>query len=250
MKGATKAVPKLVPKGLGAEPKKLAVLGGLVVVLVIVYLMNRTPSAQEAAALPRPLPAAPQATSPLGPRTVPSVPMPAQRASTRGGAATPSIEDFRPTLKLPEGADVSRIDPTLKLELLSKLQSVPMEGGARSLFEFSQPPAPPPPAVKPIKPEPVAAADSKPSPPPPPAEQPKPSPPPIPLKFYGYVNNARGGGARRAFFLDGDDIFVAGENELIRNRYKIVRIGVNSAVVEDTTNKNQQTLPLVEELPS
>ena len=45
-----------------------------------------------------------------------------------------------------------------------------------------------------------------------------------------------------------DDIFVAGEDEMIRNRYKIVRIGVNSAVVEDTTNSNQQTLPLIEEL--
>ena len=53
---------------------------------------------------------------------------------------------------------------------------------------------------------------------------------------------------RRAFFLDGDDILVAGENETVKNRYKIVRIGVNSAVVEDTTNKNQQTLPLIEEL--
>ena len=42
---------------------------------------------------------------------------------------------------------------------------------------------------------------------------------------------------------------MAGENDLIHNRFKIIRIGVNSAVVEDTTNKNQQTLPLIEELP-
>ena len=52
---------------------------------------------------------------------------------------------------------------------------------------------------------------------------------------------------RRAFFLDGEDIVQAGENETIRNRYKIIRIGVNSAVVEDTVAKNQQTLPLAEE---
>ena len=82
-----------------------------------------------------------------------------------------------------------------------------------------------------------------PSPPPPPVAP----PPPITLKFYGY-STPRADGQKRAFFLDGDDIFVAGENELVRSRYKIVRIGVNSAVVEDTTNKNQQTLPLVEEL--
>ena len=76
--------------------------------------------------------------------------------------------------------------------------------------------------------------------------------PPIPLKFYGYVSESGGvapGAAKRAFFLDGEDIVVAGENDVIRNRFKIIRIGVNSAVVEDTTNKNQQTLPLIEELP-
>jgi hypothetical protein len=238
-----KAAPKLVPKGFGAEPKKLAVLGALVVVAAVVYWMNRTPSAPESADVSRPRPAAPQAANPVGSRTALPVPVPAQRTSARGGS---SIDDFRPTLKLPEGADVSRIDPTLKLDLLAKLQSVPMEGGARSLFEFSEPPARP---VKPIKPEAVTAAVTPP-PPPPPAEKAKPPAAPIPLKFYGYVNNGRSGGVRRAFFLDGDDIFVAGENEMIRNRYKIVRIGVNSAVVEDTTTKNQQTLPLVEELPS
>ena len=41
---------------------------------------------------------------------------------------------------------------------------------------------------------------------------------------------------------------MATEGQLVKNRYKIVRIGVNSAVVEDTQFKNnQQTLPLVEE---
>jgi hypothetical protein len=84
--------------------------------------------------------------------------------------------------------------------------------------------------------------------PPAPVAPVKPPPPPIPLKFYGYVNPSRGG-LRQAFFLDGDDIFIAGENEMIRNRFKVIRIGVNSAVIEDTANKNQQTLPLIEELP-
>ena len=66
------------------------------------------------------------------------------------------------------------------------------------------------------------------------------------MKFYGYSGALRST-VRRAFFLDGEDIVQAGENETIRNRYKIIRIGVNSAVVEDTVAKNQQTLPLAEE---
>jgi hypothetical protein len=66
------------------------------------------------------------------------------------------------------------------------------------------------------------------------------------LKFYGYTNAARTG-PKRAFFLEGEDIFVAGEGDIIKSRYKVVRIGVNSAVVEDTSNKHQQTLPLEQE---
>jgi len=41
------------------------------------------------------------------------------------------------------------------------------------------------------------------------------------------------------------------EGELVKKRYKIMRIGVNSALVEDTTFKGdntQQTLPLEAEM--
>ena len=141
---------------------------------------------------------------------------------------------------------MSVIDPTLKLDLMAKVRNVSLEGGSRSLFEFYTPP--PPPAVPkppPIVPKPLTeaelkAAELKKGPPTPPP------PPPIPLKFYG-LSGAMRSTVRRAFFLDGEDIVQAGENETIRNRYKIIRIGVNSAVVEDLVAKNQQTLQMVEE---
>ena len=235
----------LVPTSLGADRKRLVVLGGLVVLLVAVYFINRTPNADT----PQPqaasnLPNDPAALKRLPPASV--TPMPEQRQSARRSET--AIEDFKPSFKLPEGADVSRIDPTLKLDLMAKLRDLPFEGGERSLFDFGAPPKPktPPPPVQPIKP--VTPAPTTAETPPAPVAPVKPPPPPIPLKFYGYVNPSRGG-LRQAFFLDGDDIFVAGENEMIRNRYKVIRIGVNSAVIEDTANKNQQTLPLIEELP-
>ena len=83
----------------------------------------------------------------------------------------------------------------------------------------------------------------------PPEPPPEPKAPPIPLKFYGFVNKTKVGD-KRAFFLDGEDIVIAAEGDTIKKRYKIVRIGVNSAVVEDTEFKsnNQQTLPLEAEL--
>jgi len=235
---------KLAPSGIGAEPKKLALLVGLLVTAGVVYFwMNRSDvpagaNASPAAAVKTaavPAPSAPRpATASYGPRT------------QRGGRVAASADDFRPTLKLPEGLDVSRIDPTLKLDLMAKVRNVSVEGGSRSLFEFYTPPPPPPPPtpkVNPIKPDPTTAAKQAevvkgPAPPPP--------PPPIPLKFYGYSGALRSN-VRRAFFLDGEDIVQAGENETIRNRFKIIRIGVNSAVVEDTVAKSQQTLPLADE---
>ncbi|HEV2199072.1 MAG TPA: hypothetical protein VGR73_04575 [Bryobacteraceae bacterium] len=243
---------KLVPSGLGAEPRKLAILGALVGVLLIVYFLNRTPDSPAAStAAPSVRPTARTAAPPppltAAGRAADSVtPMPPQRAQR--GSET-AIQDFRPSLKPPEGTDVSRIDPTLHLERIAQLRTLALAGGERSIFDFGPPPKPKElPVVQPIKPVPtvpvpapipVAAV---------PAAPVKPPPPPIPLKFYGYVDPSLGS-TRQAFFLEGDDIFVAGENDMVHDRYKILHINPNSAVVEDTSTKSQQTLPLVEELP-
>ena len=245
----------LIPSQLGAEPKKVAFLGVLAVVLIVVYFINRTPDVpQQAASITPPAARNPVPLESLGARRSAQnaaglTPQAPGTGSTRRGQA--AIQDFRPTLKLPDGVDVSRIDPALKLNLLAQLQELPLEGGERSLFEFGAAPKPKPPTptvapVKPITPLPTPETSGVTTPPP------KPVIPPIPLKYYGYVSDSRNiapGAAKRAFFLDGEDIVVAGENDLIHNRFKIIRIGVNSAVVEDTTNKNEQTLPLIEELP-
>lgn len=232
----------------GAEPKKLAMLGGTLAVLAVVYFMNRsdTPSSSPAptpAAVNRP--AAPAAST----STTTRVPTrQATRASGRGGSQgrnNVTLQEFRPTLRPKDPIDPSRVDPTLKLDLLDKLQDVTVEGGGRSLFDFAKEPekkveiA----AVKPIIPGENKVAFIGPIKPKDPEAAPKPPPAPIPLKFYG--SDTLKQGPKRAFFMEGEDIFVAAEGELIKNRYKVVRIGVNSAVVEDTTNKNQQTLPLI-----
>jgi hypothetical protein len=245
----------LIPSQLGAEPKKLALLGGLAVVLIVVYFINRTPDVpQQAASITPPAARNPVPLESLGARarSVQSAAKLTPQAAPETGSprrGQAAIQDFKPTLKLPEGVDVSRIDPALKLNLLAQLQNLPLEGGERSLFEFGAPPKPKTPMPTVAKVVPSAPSIATPAAP---VTPPKPVIPPIPLKFYGYVSDSRGvvpGAAKRAFFLDGEDIVVAGENDLIHNRFKIIRIGVNSAVVEDTTNKNQQTLPLVEELP-
>jgi hypothetical protein len=233
----------LIPDKIGGSRKQLMWLGGLVVVLIVVYLMNREPSTPAAVTQPAtsvkiPSIARQQAVVPdtsSGPKV-----------ATRSGRRA---DDFRPSIKLPEGIDITKIDPRLKTELLAKLQKVSLEGGARSVFDWGQAPVPPPPAVAKIDPKVIEEQKKK-------ADEQmayakehplKPPPPPIPLKFYGYANRLSGP-ARQAFFLDGDDIQIKSENDVIRGRYKILRIGINSATVEDLQNHDQQTLPLVAEL--
>jgi hypothetical protein len=230
----------LLPDKVGGSPKQWAILAGLAVLGIVSYFLNRNPSAP-------PVQTTSQRAAPQEP-VLPKTPPVARRAPNRA-TATNRGEEFRPTLKLPEGMDVSKIDPTIKLALLEKLRHVPMELGSRgSVFAFGQPPPPPAPKVDPKAPKivPKDLAANKPEPPKPPSDPPKPAAPPIPLKFYGYGNSR--GGPKRAFFLDGEDIDVVTENDIIKNRYKIIRIGVNSVVVEDLNFKSQQTLPLVEEL--
>lgn len=233
----------LIPDKLGGSKKQYMWLGGLVVVLIGVYFMNREPSSPTVTQ-----PATTVKVSPIArlPRQVVPDSSSGPKLATRSGHKT---DDFRPSIKLPEGTDVTKIDPRLKTELLAKLQKIPLEGGARSVFDWGQAPVPPPPPVAKIDPRVLeeqkkktdeALAYQKEHPP-------KPNLPAIPLKFYGYANRLTGP-ARQAFFLDGDDIQIKSENDVIRGRYKIIRIGINSATVEDLQSHDQQTLPLVAEM--
>jgi len=226
---------------LGAEPKKIATLGVLVVVggyLIYsnVFSTPDTPSNRQtknspAAAIPSIAPV-PQTTG-------------SRRSGRRGEAS-----DFRPPYRKSrpeERPDPNTIDPTLRLDLLSKVQSVDATTGIRNLFQFTTAAAlaaarnPEPAPIVPQKPQTVALAPT--GPPPVPG---KPSPPPINLKYFGYTA-LRQGGTKRAFFIDGDEILIGTEGELVKRRYRVLRIGVNSVVVEDTQFNNTQTLTLPEE---
>jgi len=242
---------------LGAEPKKVAILGVLLVAAA--YLMYSNVLA----------PAGEETTSAAAPAT-PAVPIPAltestglapaaQDENTGGGPRTGdgSVQEFRPSLKPREGKDridPAKIDPTLELFRLERLKQVAVAAGGRNVFEFGAPPPPPVPDIK-ILPKKVAIAGPPAPPPPAPPQQPppapvKPPPPPIPLKFYGFQQKdfeqrTMKGGSRRGLFLrGGEEIFVASEGDLIDRRYKVIRIQANSATLEDTQFDRQQTLPI------
>jgi hypothetical protein len=194
--------------------------------------------------------AAPASAAPAIP--VPTAQPTAQTTAPRSPNPRSRTEEFHPVLhsRRPEDRiNPFDVDPTLRLDLFARVQSVDQAGGSRNLFQFSTPPPKePPPQLKgpepKVKPGPVQTAEVKPPGPPPPAVEPP--PPPVPLKFYGYATFRRNG-RKTAYFLDGEEIVIAAEGDVVKRRYRIVRIGPNSVTVEDTDAKRQQTVPLVEE---
>lgn len=216
---------------LGAEPKKVAILAGLLLVAGYFLITNlstgSTPQSTSSAARARTeIPA--------------TIGRPAPRPEVRKTTSS-RLQEFRPSLKPRkpgESVDLSSIDATLRLDLLAKLQDVKAQGGERSLFDFgSAPVAKPEPKVIP---KPIYTV---PLPPPPPAPPVVPPPPRIALKFYGYTMPAPQG-VKRAFFLDGEEILIGAEGDVLKKRYRVVKIGVNSVVMEDLQYKSEQTLPL------
>ncbi|HYL39482.1 MAG TPA: hypothetical protein VEV17_26430 [Bryobacteraceae bacterium] len=232
----------LKPATLGAEPKKLVFLVILVAAAGYLYFSNRDSTSASVPATT----AAPGLNSAAAVERATANPAARAKSPDRGVNSSP--KEFRPSLKNKD-VDPSTIDPTLHLDELAKLRDVQPEVGTRSsLFEISSAPPAEVAKLEPAKivPKALFVGPVQPAPPSPP---PDPKAPPIPLKFYGFVNPSKAD-TKRAFFLDGEDIIIASEGDLIKKRYKIIRIGVNSAVVEDTQFKsnNQQTLPLEAEM--
>ena len=69
-----------------------------------------------------------------------------------------------------------------------------------------------------------------------------PPPPPINLKFFGFANKP--GEAKKIFLSQGEDVFIAGEGDIVDRRYKILHITPVSVEVEDVLNNNRQSIPL------
>ena len=100
-------------------------------------------------------------------------------------------------------------------------------------FQPKPPPAPPPSALAPPQ---TAAPTQPPGPPPPP-----PGPPPIPLKFFAVIEAP---GGKIAGLTDGRGVYKGREGDTIEGRYRIVKIGVESVVMEYLDGTGRQTIPL------
>lgn len=79
--------------------------------------------------------------------------------------------------------------------------------------------------------------------------QPAPPPPPkLPpnLKFFGYGTGSSSG-SRRAFFTDGEDVYIVDEGQVLLNRFRILKVGNASLEFEEVATGRRGTAPLEEQ---
>jgi hypothetical protein len=196
---------------LGLENKKktiwAAVLGGLAILLVAYEFVPLLTESSTPGS-------SAQAAAPLPPRV----------NATRGGKP----------VKKPR---VESLDPTLRLDLLAASEQTLYEGNGRNIFVSQPDPVKiPTPIVSGAKDSPGQQAYVTPAPPP---------PPPIPLKFFGFASKV--GESKKIFLSQGEDVWVAGEGEIVNRRYKVLHISNNSVEMQDVVNSSPpQTILLTQ----
>ena len=132
---------------------------------------------------------------------------------------------------------VESLDPTLRLDLLATSEQTLYEGKGRNIFVSQAEPVDIPPPVAPVATD-QTKEDTYVLPPVPP-------PPPIPLKFFGFASKP--GEAKKIFLSQGEDVWVAGEGEIVNRRYKVIRISPTSVEMQDVVNSGPpQNIPLTQ----
>ena len=153
-------------------------------------------------------------------------------APAPGGSATPL------TRRTSSGKIVKitepRLDPTLELDMLRRSEEAKYAGSGRNIFVNG-------PASIPV-PKRNGTTDRQ--------QQigfvhpPIQPPPPITLKFFGFASKP--GEPKRVFLVQGDDVFIAGEGDIVNRRYRVLRISTVSVDVEDVLTNARQSIPLTQ----
>jgi hypothetical protein len=123
-------------------------------------------------------------------------------------------------------------NPALRLDLLQQLRKFQYEGPRRNIFSTTPLPVAAP--VQQLPPTPVISG---------PVQLPGPPPLIVPATFFGHVTDKRSG-ASRAFFSEGDNVYVLGLGEVLLNRFRVVQIGENTTELEEMASGRRTTLTM------
>src|SRR6267154_3872472 len=127
-------------------------------------------------------------------------------------------------------------NPQLHTDRLKRARETEYKSTGRNIFSATPPPPPPPPPV-------TATTEQWAGPP---APTTPPPPPTLPLKFFGY-GTVPFGSARRAFFTDGEEVYVVAEGELLLNRFRILKVGNTNLDFEEVSSGRRGTALLEEQ---
>ncbi len=173
-------------------------------------------------------------------RFIPTVAGSSPTPTVREATPTPAPTPVKPTVRGSKSKLASKkaniqaqqsLDPLLRFDWLKASEDTKYSGSGRNIFRAEV--EIPKPIVRPRQH--VAVIPTGPPPPPP--------PPPINLKFFGFANKP--GEPKKVFLSQGEDIFIAGEGDIVDRRYKVLRISPTSVEIEDVLNNNRQMIPLV-----
>lgn len=125
-------------------------------------------------------------------------------------------------------------DPSLRMDLLARIQNEHYNGEHRNIF--SEEPLPPPPEV--LEQQKAAQAQQAAVPPPPP-------PLTIPATFYGIVTDPATGQSR-ACFSNTDNVYILPVGGILLHQFRVTKIGTNSVEMQEVSSGRSTTLILPE----
>jgi hypothetical protein len=216
---------------LGTGNRRQTMLAGVLGVLALAACIFIYEEMFGGGSTPSPAPAPAAETAPV---TV-APPARAQSAATGEPATASPIVGARAAKAV--GTTSSALDPTLHMEAMLVSESLEYAGSGRNIFSPNS--APPVVIPKPI----AQARNQVPVQMPPPQPVGPPPPPPIDLKFFGFETAANG--ARQAFLLHNDNVYLASAGDVVMRRYRVIAIDAKTIQVTDLQNNNTQTLPLL-----
>jgi hypothetical protein len=133
-------------------------------------------------------------------------------------------------------------NPQIRWDIVDNAQKTEYKTNGRNPFSTIKPEVKPSDAVVVQTKQPIGPKPLPPEPPPPPVQL------PANLKYFGY-GTVPNGSPRRAFFTDGEDVYIVPEGEVLLGRYRIIKVGNTNLEFQEISSGRTGSVPLEEAPP-